>query len=282
MYWCKRLIIKIPVYVCLSIFFLSSANAYILKGEHVLQLMIEKNNLPVKLFVNQKISFFDPGIEAINTEYEQKVRYRIPEEFRSDIAADDGLKRIQVVSSDNSLTVIDGRIVAESEMWVDHYKDIFFYRDRKRLVEKLDSLGINFSVTSLGRYNGVICYVLGAEYPDESVPQLWVAKESFQPVRWIFEVTDEQGVVEQKEIRYGDWKIHYKTWYPSKIEFFQGQNLIQSISVMQVEINPPFPVDLFDIEQLKIFYSAGVGEEKDSKVQNDIEKRIEEFKKIYE
>lgn len=288
MYWCKRLIIKIPVYVSLSIsllssillssILLSSANAYILKGEHVLQLMIEKNNFPVRGLVNQQISFFDPGIESINTEYEQTVRYRIPEEFRSDID-DYGLKRIHVVSSGNSLTVIDGSVVAESEAWVDCYKDIFFYRSRKRLVEKLETLGINFSVTSFGRYNGVICYILGAQYPDESVPQLWVAKESFQPVRWIFKVFDEQGVVEQKEIRYGDWKSYYKTKYPSKIEFFQGQNLIQSISVLQIEIDPFFPKDLFDIEQLRNYYSTRVQETTDS---TNIEKRIEEFKKIYE
>ncbi len=280
MYWFRRLIIKFSVYVCLSIFLLSSANAYVLRGEHVLQLMIKKNNFPVRLFVNQQISFFDPGVEAINTAYEQTVRYRIPEAFRSDIDAY-GLKRIHVVSSGNPLTVIDGRVVAESEAWTDHYKDIFFYRSRKRLVEKLETLGINFFVTSLGRYNGVICYVLGAQYPDETVPQLWVVKESFQPVRWIFNVSDAQGVVEQKEIRYGDWKNYNNSRYPSKIEFYQGQRLIQRIAVLQVEINPSFSEALFDIEQLKIFYSTG-REETDSAYQNDIEKRIEEFKKIYE
>jgi len=281
MYWIRILKIKIFLYVFLSICLLSSANAYILKGEHVLQLMIEKNNLPSRLFINQKISFFDPDIETINTEYDQWVRYQIPEEFRSDIVAYD-LKRIQIVSSDNSLTVIDGTIAAEAEMWVDYYKDIFFCRSRKRLAERLESLGINFSVTSLGRYNGVICYVLGAEYPDESVPQLWVAKDTFQPVRWIFEVLDVEGVVEQKEIRYGDWKSHYNTRYPSKIEFYQGQNLIQSIAVLQVEINPSFSEDLFDIIQLKKKYSTEIQEETDSNVQDNIKKRIEEFKKIYE
>ena len=281
MYWFRILKIIIPVYVCLSISLLSSANAYILKGEHVLQLMIEANNLPVRLYVNQQISFFDSGIQTINTEYEQWIRYRIPGEFRSDIDAYD-LKRIQVVTSDNSLLLIDGKMVAESEIWVDHYKDIFFYRSRKQLVEKLESLGINFSVTGLGRYNGIICYILGAEYQDETVPQLWVAKDSFQPVRWIVEVSDVDGVVEQKEILYGDWKSHYNSRYPSKIEFYQGRNLIQSISVLQVEINPPFSEDLFDIEQLKKFYSIGVREERDSTDQYDIEKRIEEFKKIYE
>ncbi|MBC2715664.1 MAG: outer membrane lipoprotein-sorting protein [Desulfobacteraceae bacterium] len=243
--------------------------------------MIEKNNLPVRLFINQTVSFFDSGFDSINTEYEQWVRYQIPEEFRSDIDAYD-LKRIHIVSSHNSLTVMDGSIVAESEAWMDHYKDIFFYRSRERLVEKLETLGINFSVTSLGRYQGTICYILGAEYQNESVPQLWIAKDTFRPVRWIYEVSDEQGVVEQKEILYSNWKSHYQSWYPSEIEFFQGQNLIQSISVQQIEINPPFSEELFDIEQIKNFYSTEIREEAFPTDQSDIEKRIKEFKKIYE
>ncbi len=258
------------------------ANAYILKGEHVLQLMIEKINFPIRLSVNQQISFFNSGIEteAVNAEYPQWVRYKIPGQFRSDIDADE-LKRIQVVASDKTLTVIDGKMVSDFERWMDHYKDIFFYRSRKQLVEKLESLGINFSVTSLGRYNGKICFVLGAEYPDESVPQLWVAKDTFRPMRWIFEISDVLGVVEQKEIRYGDWKSYYKSWYPSMIDFYQGQNLIQRISVQDVEINPALADVLFDIENFKMLYSTTISEETNSADQNDIEKRIEEFNSIY-
>jgi outer membrane lipoprotein-sorting protein len=283
MYWFKAVKMKILIYVCLSFFLLPAANAYILKGEHVLQLMIETIHFPKRLAVHQQIAFSDSGIEpeTINLEYEQWVRYQMPEEFRSDIDAED-LKQIQIVSSDNSLTVIDERIVSGSQGWEDHYKDIFFYRSRKQMVEKLESLGIDFSVTSLGRYNGEICFVLGAEYPDESVPQLWVAKDTFQPVRWIFEITEGMGVVEQKEIRYGDWKMHYKSRYPSKIDFYRGQNLFQRISVLGVEINPSFPDDMFDIEKLRMFYLTMNPEETDPTEQNDIEKRIEEFNRIYE
>lgn len=284
MYWFKVVKIKILIYVCLSLFLLPVANAYILKGEHVLQLMIETINFPKRLSVHQQVAFFDFGIETetMNTEYEQWVRYQMPEEFRSDIDAED-LKQTQVVSSDNSLTVIDERIVSDSQAWVDRYKDIFFYRSRKQMVEKLESLGINFSVTSLGRYNGEICFVLGAEYPDESVPQLWVAKDTFHPLRWIFEISDDGlGGLEQKEIRYGDWKTHYKSRYPSNIDFFQGQNLVQRISVLGVEINPSFPADLFDIEKLRVLYLTLNPEQTDATDENDIEKTIEEFNRIYE
>ena len=281
MNWSRVPKIRILIHACLFILIIFPADAYVLKGEHILQLMIAENNLPVGLSVNQQVSDIDPGRETGEKIYEQLVRYRIPGEFRSDIDGLD-LSRIHLVSSDQSLTVVDGRVVAETETWMDHYKDIFFYRSRHQMVEKLESLGINFSVASLGRYNGMICYILGAEYGDESVPQLWIIKDTFQPVRWIFRVSDEQGIVEQEEILYKDWKKHYKFRYPSIIEFYQGMNRIRTIAVLQVKTNPPFPEDLFDMQQLKIIYSKKIPENTDLTKQNEIEKRIEKFKQIYE
>lgn len=275
---------KIPFYA--GLFFLvlltaSPANAYVLKGEHIIQLMIAENNFPGTLSLQQQVAFFDSHIEIINKVYEQRVYYRIPEEFRADIDAKD-LQRIHVVSSDKALTVIDGRIVAESEIWADHYKDIFFYRSRKQLVKKLESLGINFSVTSLGRYQGMICYIIGAQYPDESVPQLWIAKDTFQPVRWIVETSTVQGIAEHKEIIYSDWKSHYNSRYPDKIEFYQARHLIRTMTVQEVQTNPQFAGDLFDIDNLKTIYSPGIIEDKDVIRQNDIQRRIKEFNRIYE
>ncbi len=281
MYCCRKLNFYILIYAGFLILLCTPASAYVLKGEHVLQLMIEKINLPMRLSVNQTVSFFDPGTDGINTEYDQQVRYQIPGEFRSDIHTN-GLNLIHVVASDQFLTVMDGRVVAGDEAWTDHYKDIFLYRSRELLVDQLKFLGIRFSVTSLGRYQGTICYILGAEYPDESVPQLWVVKDTFQPIRWIYEVSSVQDGFEKKEIRYSDWKSQYKSLYPSKIEFFHNDILIQSISVRKVEINPPFSGDLFDIEQVKREYSTEKPEKKNPGDQIDIKKRIEEFKNIYE
>jgi len=260
----------------------SLADADVLKGEHALQLMIEKNNLPNLLEVFQTVSYFDPKVDSMTADHEQHVRYRIPGEFRADIRAD-GFERIHVASSDEALIIVDGRIISETEGWTDHYKDIFVYRDRKQLVEKLESLGINFFVTSLGRYQGVICYVMGADYPDESVPQLWVAKDTFRPVRWIFEAAaGSDGVREQKEILYKDWQSHYLTWYPSRIEFFEGRRLVQDIRVQRVSTDPSFSRDLFDMARLKRTFTPLVHEEKKAEDRNDISHQIEEFKKIFE
>lgn len=269
------------VFIGLLTLFSMSASAYVLKGQHVLDLMLEKNNLPRRFFINQSLTVYNSGFFAEKKEYEQWVRYRLPEQFRSDIESND-LKQIHVASADDSLTIVDASVVAESETWADHYKDIFFYRSREKLVKRLEDLGIDFSVTSLGRLEGIICYVIGAQYPDESVPQLWIAKDTFQPLRWIFEISDSDDDLVRFEFFYKEWKSYHKSWYPSKIEFYQGPQIVRSIEVRQIELNPGFSKTLFDIESLKEYYSPKLQEAFPETGQSDIEKRIEDFKKIYE
>jgi len=270
------------VFFSLLALFPLSANGYVLKGQHVLDLMLEKNRLPKRFFINQSLTVYSSGFFTEQTEYEQWVRYQLPEQFRSDIESND-LKQIHVSLADNSLTIVDGRVVAESEIWVDHYKDIFFYRSREKLVKRLTDLGIDFSKTSIGRYEGIICYVIGAEYPDASVPQLWITKDTFKPLRWIYKLSDSDDVLVSYEIYYKDWKPYHKAWYPSKIEFYQGPLIIRSIEVRQIELNPDFSKALFDINRLKTYYaSPELQESLPGSGQSDIEKRIEDFKKIYE
>ncbi len=278
----NKLTIYCLVFIGLLTLFSLSANCYVLKGQHVLDLMLEKNNLPRRFFIDQTLTVYNSGFFTLKTEYEQWVRYQLPEQFRSDINSDD-LKQINVASGDDALSIIDGSVVSESEIWADHYKDIFFYRSREKLVKRLEDLGIDFSVTSLGRLEGTICYVIGARYPDESVPQLWVTKDTFLPMRWIFDLSDRNDDMVSLEIFYKEWKKYHKSWYPSKIEFYQGPEIIRSIAVHKIELNPGFSKTLFDIKSLKTYYlPQKVQEVLPDAVQSDIEKRIQDFKKIYE
>ena len=270
------------VFIGLLTLFSLSANGYVLKGQHVLELMLEKNHLPTRFFIDQSLTVYNLSFFTLKTDYEQWVRYQLPEQFRTDIESTD-LKQIHVASGDDSLTIIDGSVVSESEIWADHYKDIFFYRSREKLVKRLEDLGIDFSVTSLGRLEGTICYVIGARYPDESVPQLWVTKDTFLPMRWIFDLSDRNDDMVSLEIFYKEWKKYHKSWYPSKIEFYQGPEIIRSIAVHKIELNPGFSKTLFDIKSLKTYYlPQKVQEVLPDAVQSDIEKRIQDFKKIYE
>jgi hypothetical protein len=146
------------------------------------------------------------------------------------------------------------------------------------------NLGIDVSISSLGKFDDRLALVIGAEFPDETVPQIWVDKESFRPQRLIIPSADNghSGIL---EFRYTDWQLIGKTWYPMKIEFLQDGTTVRAVEVRNYQINPNFSEDIFDIGRLMSEYrrsdetSAHSGNQEGL---SEVQKTIEEFKKIFE
>ncbi|MEZ4578569.1 MAG: hypothetical protein R2875_11315 [Desulfobacterales bacterium] len=63
--------------------------------------------------------------------------------------------------------------------------------------------------------------IIGAQYPDESVPQIWLDKETFRPMRWIVESSGDPENPKYSEILYRNWTRHSGAWYPSEIAFLK-------------------------------------------------------------
>lgn len=277
-----------------SIFFLLSfvvllwsfvpANAYVLQGPHLLELMTKNLGKTKSLFVSQKLILYDDSFEDGKIELIETLKYIFPEKFRSDIVSKNS-KRIHVVSKGRSLTVIDGKTVAGLETIFDRYKDIILYNSRSALVQRLAHLGINVSVSSLGRFQNKPVYVLGAQYPDESVSQIWLNKETFRPFRWIINSKKPGGRRDFLEIRYSKWRKISKIWYPMHIEFYQDDSLIRMIEVDEIKVDPGISAGLFDINRLKSTYpqdTQGLSKQRQPDELSEVQKMIEEFKKIYE
>ncbi|MBW2164842.1 MAG: hypothetical protein JRG74_01690 [Deltaproteobacteria bacterium] len=262
------------------VFFYTQANAYVIPGPHVLELMIEKLGRGKSLLISQKLSIYDVSHKKNIIELRETLKYSFPEKFRSEIQSENA-KRIYVFSLGAGLTVIDDKIVSNTETRFDCYKDVFLYRSRILLQNRLSLLGVDTSVSSLGRFQNKTAYVIGAKYPDESVSQIWLDKNTFQPVRWI--IIDNKSNKDVLEIRYGDWKQTHKTWYPMRIEFYHNDILVREIYADKIKINPSFSDELFDIEHLKsVYLNLGSVEKDNSQGLNDIQKTIKEFKKLYE
>ena len=141
---------------------------------------------------------------------------------------------------------------------------------------------MNVSKSSYGRWEGAVAYVIGAQYPDESKPQLWVDKSSFLPVRWIFQVDYPSVGQDRVEFRYKDWRQTEGSWYPRLIEIFQGNGLSRTIEVTAIEINPPFTDVLFNIDHLRAIYAEETSLEDETRGSDDIDRQIEEFRDIFE
>jgi len=272
--------LSIAVLLC----FFVPVNAYVLQGPHLLELMTKNIGTTKSLFVSQKLVFYDDSFQEGSIELKETLKYIFPEKFRSDIVSKNS-KRIHVVSKGRSLTVIDGKTVAGLETIFDRYKDIILYNSRSALVQKLAHLGINVSVSSLGRFENKPVYVLGAQYPDESVSQIWLNKETFRPFRWIINSKKLGGRQEFLEVRYFKWRKISKIWYPMHIEFYQDDSLIRMIEVDEIKVNPGISAGLFDINRLKSTYPKDtqiLPKQNQSGELSEVQKMIEEFKKIYE
>ncbi|MEJ2729739.1 MAG: hypothetical protein P8185_14745 [Deltaproteobacteria bacterium] len=217
---------------------------------------------------------------------DESLKYLFSDAFRSDIVSESN-QRIYICNQGQTITVIDGVISDAAESQFDVYKDLLLYRSREILAERLSHLGIDISVSSLGRIDGRIAFVVGAEFPDKTVPQLWIDKETFHPLGIIvFGAKSPLGA--QKgllEIRYSKWQQIGKINYPMQIEFIQDGVSVRTIEVDDYQINPSFSKDVFDIARLKLQYRQSTqtpDPARESEGLSEVQKTIEEFQKIFE
>lgn len=288
---------------------------YVLQGPHILDLMVENLGKARSLFVSQKLIFYPVGsiageprqsfnatdtlqesaptrdlnADEVSTEQdalelEGSLRFVFSKAFRSDERSPDS-ERILVFTGGKSLVLIDGSRVDGAENRFDLFKDLLFYRSREALVERLIRLGVDVTVSSLGRFEEKIAFVLGAEYPDESVSQVWIDRDTFLPIRWVIKDVNSASKSDSLEIRYLIWWKIGKTRYPSRIEFYQDGNLVRVNQAINFEEDANFSEELFDIEYLRSIYPRApvkpiVPGEPDEP--SEIEKTIEEFRRIFE
>jgi len=260
------------------------ASAYILRGQHVLELMTRSIGRPKTLLVSQKVMFYDDRFDKGVIQAGETLRYVFPDTFRCDSKTENA-ERIQIVTQGEDLTVVDGKIAVADEFQFDLYKDILLYRSRKLLAGRLSDLGIDVSLSSLARFQDRIVLILGSESPDVSVNQIWVDKETFQPARWLMPGEDVDGSKTIWEIRYHDWRKVNGAWYPMHMEFFQNDLLLREIRVERMKVNPEFSKELFDIAKLRLTYlpepsepdGDGVSDELD-----EVQETINEFRKKFE
>lgn len=272
---------SLAILFCLAIlgFQHASLHAYVLPGPFLLKLMAQNLGDADRLLVTQKLILHDDNPNMNTDELNETLTFKFPKTFRSDIVSEN-IQRIRILSNRIVFTVIDGKISDEPENAYDHYKDLMLFRSREIIEERLSDLGVDVKVSSFGRFQGKPAYILGAQYPDETAPQVWLDKNTFLPFRWIISGNATRNL----EVLYLDWKNLNKTWYPMRIEFYSNGNLVREIHVQDIKVNPSFPDDLFDIQKLTLLYPKDAPIEPkngDKEELDEVQKTIEEFKKIY-
>lgn len=287
-YWISKWWMK-TIFAFLMLFSVNiSAYGYVLEGPHLLELMTRKMGTSKHLRVTQDVLIYYSGFSAMQAQLRETLLYEFSKKFRSDLTSGDS-KRIYLEAHGQSVAVLDGRRLKASVSIYDVYKDLLLHRSRKSLYKNLLYHGVDVSVSSIGRYNDRVAYILGAQYPNENVPQVWIDKETFLPFRWLIIRKGNKAFEhqEQLEILYSDWRKTRNIQYPKIIELFQNGQRIREIHVEQVQVDPNLPEELLDIQYLTSIYPIVAGDdiEAESPMQDDLNEfrqSLDEFKKKFE
>lgn len=265
-----------------------AVHAYVPQGPQVLELLVGKIGQARSLLVHQHLLLPESKTGGAAVEVKEVLRYLFPKSFRSDIQEKE-MQRIHVVSGEQSLTVVNGRIEAQAPGRIDSYKDVLLNRSRLDLHKALAKLGINVGVCSLGRFEEKIGFVIGAKYPDEGVSQLWVDQETLLPMRLLLiaaaRSAEGQSEPDRLDIHYGDWRKFGKIFYPMQITFSHNGIHLREIRADDVQVNPVLNEDMMDIHRLTALYPPAQEPQKvpaETETEDDIQKTINDFKQKFE
>jgi hypothetical protein len=239
------------------------------------------------LHVQQRVVIDDPAVSDGPVELSEELSYLFPGRFRSEILHQDS-RRVHVVSQGESITIVDNRIAPGGEGRFDRYKDLLLYHSGDMIHQTLLSHGVDVGIVSLGRMGDHLVFVIGAQYPDESVSQLWIDKDRLVPLRWInvFPPNRTTGQKERLDFVYKDWRKFDGAWYPMQIESFLNQRKIRTINAAKVETNVVIPGELVNIQHLVSVYGTpddgGARNEPPVDAVDEVEQTIEDFRKKFE
>lgn len=269
------------VFLCLCLGAGSPAAGYILDGRHVLELMLARMNPADRVQMEQTLTLFDERFEGGHLAVSQRVSCKMPYSFRSEIQTEE-LSRIYVAARDKSLTIVDGKIVSETGNLAHRYMELFCWPGREGLANHLSCTGMDVALSSYGRCGREPVYVIGARYPDQSPPQLWVDKDSLLPVRWILSATDHTGQREKVAFHFEKWRKTSGSRYPRLIQLFQGGRLVRRIEVQSITANPALPANYFDIAHLKAVYTESAQASEQPGDESDLDRQIQQFRNIFD
>jgi hypothetical protein len=219
---------------------------YVLMGEHVLDRMATALGSSAALSATQTLTLHraPPPLPSPVTMTET-VRLQQPDLFRADAIGGPHTRRI-LFAGGTALMAVDGVLQPDRPPGYTRYHDLLILKSRKALTAYLRRLGIDVGVSSLGRWEDDYCYVVGARFPDEEAPQLWVSKDTFLPVRLLLPpatgITGSQPV----EIRYRNWTVVDGTAFPMHVVCLANHQIMQEIRVDRVAVAPGWSDAPFD------------------------------------
>ncbi len=270
-------------FIFLILFFVlmrGMGEAFVPQAPHLLHLVVEKIKQPVgiEVFQSKKI-MNDEGNEKEYIKLNEKLIYEYPNRIRSEIISDN-ITSFSVESDFRFIKVVDGAIVSQEKLLVDLYTDILFSRDYESFLNQINLAGIDTDKVTFQRYNDIICYVIGDPLSQgKPFSGLWIEKDTIFPIKYVVE---KNGLM--VEILYHNWQRVSRTWYPMKVSIFLDNQLFAMVEAGSIRLKSGASPSLFDIDYIKRLYPVNDIDplDENSKQVNELDKRLEDFRKLYE
>ncbi|MFH2092355.1 MAG: hypothetical protein ABIJ31_08325 [Pseudomonadota bacterium] len=258
-----------------------TGRAFVPQTPHLLHLVVQKIKQPVGLYVFQTKTIVDcDAIQEEGVSLQEALLYQYPNQLRSEVKSNPAAT-LSVESGFKFIKVINGETVSKEKSFIDLYTDILLYRDHESLIGQLALEGIDVTKVTFQRYDNTICYVIGQPRgKGQPFAGLWIEKETFLPVRYVVEKKDWMV-----ECLYSNWQLVSRTWYPMQITIFLDSQLFATINVNHIDLKSDFSPGIFDISRIERLYPEKLEPgflDENSKEKDELNKRIEEFKKLYE
>jgi outer membrane lipoprotein-sorting protein len=220
------------------------ASAYVLPTEFILRILAEKRrrlnivDLSIQLTTELESQHAEDRVYLKNPERLRRVRQEedadtatveIIREGRGARGPENAIKRVK-----GRLDILPVLLMPVGES-VDHMQ--------VRMTKAVAALGIDTSVTALGRHEDRVCYIIGARAWEKNVSQLWLDKETFLPLRVIL-----VGKGKRSETRWLEFGSSVTgDWYPRVIEVFSNDARVERAEVTKIELNKKVPETLFEL-----------------------------------
>lgn len=226
-----------------------AGNAYVPVAGHLLKAAAEKRSAPSSAVVRQTriVPAQKPG--GTEEEFRETVFMRFPGLIRSELQTDQG-KRVYLERS-GTYRIADSQGVSQAPPDpMDIALRLLASPEAGAMQQVLARSGVDLSVASLGIFQGRIGYVLGARYPDESVPQVWFDKKTLLPFRWLLVRQTAEGFFQRTEIRYSAWQKTGELHYPRAMAFFFNERRIADVRVDRIDAGADVAYEQFSFERL--------------------------------
>ena len=117
----------------------------------------------------------------------------------------------------------------------------------ERVLTLLNEVGIDTSITALGRFEGETVYIIGARTFEPDAPQVWVSKERLLPIKTLL-FTGSKATGQRTEYRFLDYGgAGAPAWFPGVTELWRDGQLVKKQTVSEARVNEDLPETLFEV-----------------------------------